>query len=93
MDEAKQDVEAVEVSPRDEDLKEDDISAPTAEEEARVIWKLDWHLMPLIFIIYMLSVLDRSNLSNAYVAGMGTSIDLSGNRYNWLGTAFYISCK
>lgn len=64
----------------------------TVEEEESVIRKLDWHLMPLIFVLYSFSVLDRSNLGNAKIAGMQDDIDLSGNRYNWLGTIFYISC-
>ncbi|KAK5239039.1 hypothetical protein LTR40_014941, partial [Exophiala xenobiotica] len=34
----------------------------TKAEEDAVIRKLDWHLMPLIFVLYSLSVLDRSNL-------------------------------
>ena len=67
------------------------VSPPTEEEERRVISKLDWHLMPIIFIIYMLSVLDRSNLGNAYLAGLAQDVDLSGYNYNWLGTAFYIA--
>ena len=33
---------------------------PTPEEEAAVIRKLDWRLIPLVFFLYMLSVLDRS---------------------------------
>lgn len=37
----------------------------TQEEANRVIRKLDWHLMPLIFVLYSLSVLDRANLGNA----------------------------
>jgi len=65
----------------------------TKEEEDAVIRKLDWHLMPLIFVLYSLSVLDRSNLGNARISGMEKDIDLTGNRYDWLGTAFYISCK
>ena len=65
----------------------------TRKEEDVVIRKLDWHLMPLIFVLYSLSVLDRSNLGNARISGMEDDIDLSGNRYDWLGTAFYISCK
>jgi hypothetical protein len=65
----------------------------TKEEEESVIRKLDWHLMPLIFILYSFSVLDRSNLGNAKVAGMQDDIDIGGNRYAWLGTIFYISCK
>ncbi|KAK7888350.1 hypothetical protein LTR67_008696 [Exophiala xenobiotica] len=63
----------------------------TKAEEDAVIRKLDWHLMPLIFVLYSLSVLDRSNLGNARISGMEDDIDLSGNRYDWLGTAFYIS--
>jgi hypothetical protein len=64
----------------------------TKEEEAAVIRKLDWHLMPLIFVLYSLSVLDRSNLGNARIAGLTKDIDLEGRRYDWLGTVFYISC-
>ncbi|KAF2094743.1 retrograde regulation protein 2 [Rhizodiscina lignyota] len=62
----------------------------TAEEEAKVIRKLDWNMIPLLFTLYTLSVLDRTNLGNARIAGMEKDIDLNGNRYNWLGTMFYI---
>lgn len=65
----------------------------TKEEEEAVIRKLDWHILPLIFALYSLSVLDRSNLGNARIAGMEDDIDLSGKKYDWLGTAFYISCE
>jgi len=61
------------------------------EEEAAVIRKLDWYLMPLIFILYSLSVLDRSNLGNARIAGLTKDINLTGRRYDWLATVFYIA--
>ena len=64
----------------------------TKAEEDAVIRKLDWHLMPLIFVLYSLSVLDRSNLGNARIAGLEDDIDIGGNRYSWLGTIFYIAC-
>ena len=64
---------------------------PSAAEEAAVIRKLDKRLLPLVFILYSLSVLDRSNLGNARLAGLEDDIDLSGNRYAWLGTIFYIA--
>lgn len=64
---------------------------PTPEEEAAVIRKLDYRLIPLVFFLYMLSVLDRSNLGNARLAGLEEDIDLTGFRYNWLGTIFYIA--
>jgi hypothetical protein len=69
------------------------LSRFTEREEEAVIRALDWHLMPLIFTLYSISVLDRSNLGNAKIAGMEDDIDLSGNRYAWLGTIFYISCQ
>lgn len=69
------------------------VSRFTKEEEEAVIKKLDWHVMPLIFVLYSLSVLDRSNLGNAKIAGMTKDINLAGNRYAWLGTIFYISCE
>ena len=85
--------------PRDskDDIKEtpdilDDFVPATAAEEAAVIRKLDWHLLPFVFLLYMLAVLDRSNLGNAKLAGMEDEINLTGLRYNWLGTIFYISC-
>lgn len=71
----------------------DDFVPPTPEEEAAVIRRLDWHLMPFVFLLYMLAVLDRSNLGNARLAGLEKSINLTGWRYNWLGTIFYIACK
>jgi len=64
-----------------------------AEEEARLIRKLDWRLLPQVFLLYSLAVLDRSNLGNARLAGMEDDINLSGNRYNLLGTIFYIACE
>lgn len=43
---------------------------PTPAEERAVIRKLDYRLIPLVFLLYMLSVLDRSNLGNARLAGL-----------------------
>lgn len=62
-----------------------DFVPPTPEEEARVIRKLDWRLLPFIFLLYMLAVLDRSNLGNARLAGLENAINLKGWNYNWLG--------
>ncbi|GJN75697.1 hypothetical protein PCL_04571 [Purpureocillium lilacinum] len=65
--------------------------ADRIKERNRIIRKLDKHLLPQIFVMYSFSVLDRSNLGNARIAGMEDEIDISGRRYDWLGTAFYIA--
>jgi hypothetical protein len=64
---------------------------PSAKEEAAVIRKLDRRLLPIVFLLYSLAVLDQSNLGSAKLAGMEDDIDLSGNRYSLLGTVFYIA--
>ncbi|UNI18038.1 hypothetical protein JDV02_004335 [Purpureocillium takamizusanense] len=65
--------------------------ADNIKERNRIIRKIDKHLLPQIFVMYSFSVLDRSNLGNARIAGMSEEIDISGRRYDWLGTAFYIA--
>lgn len=61
------------------------------DEYNKVIRKLDWNIMPMILVLYSLSVLDRSNLGNARLAGLEDDVDLGGDRYEWLGTVFYIA--
>lgn len=65
----------------------------TADEEKAVLRKLDWHILPLLFLVYTFSNLDRSNLGNARLAGLAESVNLESKRYDWLGTAFYIACE
>ncbi|RGP71255.1 hypothetical protein FLONG3_7205 [Fusarium longipes] len=64
---------------------------PTSLEEKAVLRKLDFHILPLLFLVYTFSNLDRSNLGNARLAGLSEAVNLEGKRYDWLGTAFYIS--
>ena len=62
------------------------------EIERRLKRKLDWNLIPLVFVFYLLAFLDRSNIGNAKIAGMATDLKLgAGSRYPWLLTIFYIS--
>ena len=57
----------------------DDFVPATEAEETAVIRKLDYHLLPFVFLLYMLAVLDRSNLGNARLAGLEDAIDLLYN--------------
>lgn len=86
----KADVEKVEDCSADADkraLPTRAVDVYTPGEIRAVVRQLDFRLMPLCFVLYTFSVLDRSNLGNAKLAGMASDIDLSGNRYQWLGTA------
>ncbi|KAI9835273.1 MAG: hypothetical protein M1819_002417 [Sarea resinae] len=63
----------------------------SAEDEKRVVRKMDWRIPPLVSFLYLLSFLDRSNIGNARIAGMSKDLQLHGNRYDWLLTIFYIT--
>ncbi|KAJ5627400.1 hypothetical protein N7528_004827 [Penicillium herquei] len=61
------------------------------ELERRVVRKLDLRVPTLMGFFYLLAFLDRSNIGNAKIAGMTEDLSLTGNRYAWLLTIFYIS--
>ncbi|KAF8929181.1 hypothetical protein BGZ47_001234 [Haplosporangium gracile] len=52
--------------------------------------KIDWHLIPLIAVLYLCSFLDRVNIGNAKVAGISESINLTPSEYNWALSIFFV---
>ncbi|KAL7929776.1 MFS general substrate transporter [Trichoderma chlorosporum] len=59
--------------------------------ENRLVKKLDFIIFPTFFVIYMMSFLDRINISNARIQGMVQDLDLTGNRFNIALFTYYIS--
>lgn len=53
-----------------------------AAAERRLVRKLDVIIIPTFFIIYMMSFLDRINISNARIQDMPKDLDLSGKKFN-----------
>ncbi|KAN0099567.1 MFS general substrate transporter [Hyaloscypha variabilis] len=62
----------------------------TKQEEAAIIRKVDFRLVPLLSILYLLAYIDRGNIGNAKIAGMETDLKLTGNRYNVALTTFFV---
>ncbi|KAF5346736.1 hypothetical protein D9756_010402 [Leucocoprinus leucothites] len=71
------------------DLRKDWVDH-SEKERARVLRKMDWHLLPFISLLYLLSFLDRSNVGNARIAGMLEDAGLTGLRYNVIAAVFFI---
>ncbi|KAM0813640.1 putative Major facilitator superfamily (MFS) profile domain-containing protein [Seiridium cardinale] len=74
------------------DRSDDSIQTPqwTEAEETAVRHKLDWQIVPIVTLLYLLCFLDRSNIGNARIQGMDKELDLSGFRFNWALSIFYI---
>ncbi|RWA05260.1 hypothetical protein EKO27_g9847 [Xylaria grammica] len=61
----------------------------TPAEIKKVVRKIDYHVVPLLFVIYFLQYLDKNaiNFANAY--GLKDGTNLHGQDFSWLGSIFY----
>ncbi|KAG6856454.1 hypothetical protein H0H87_004314 [Tephrocybe sp. NHM501043] len=66
--------------------------APLDPAEAlRLRRKLDFHIMPLMCILYLMTFADKITLGQSAVLGLIPDNKLNQNQFNWLGTIFYLS--
>jgi len=73
---------------------EADYDASYAQKERKLLNKLDWHLLPGVCVLYLLSFLDRSNVANARLDGLTDfapgGLYMTGNQYLTGLTVFFI---
>jgi hypothetical protein len=63
----------------------------TPEEERKLVWRIDLRVFPFLCFVFGLSLLDRTNISAAYIAGLAADLDLAvGARYNIALLVFFI---
>jgi MFS family permease len=60
------------------------------KEEARILRKIDFRLVPMLALLYLLAFIDRSNIGNARIAGMYDDLSLQGLKYNAAVTIFFV---
>jgi MFS family permease len=72
-------------------LNNDRINTFTPEEQKKIIRKVDLRLIPTLGFMYCVSLMDRTNLGVAMVAGMGTDLKLTGERYSIIVLLFFIT--
>ncbi|KAJ2993297.1 hypothetical protein NUW58_g1880 [Xylaria curta] len=61
----------------------------SAEEQTKLLRKIDWHMMPFLSIVYGLNYLDKTTLSYASVMGFKTDLNIGVSEYNWVASIFY----
>jgi sugar phosphate permease len=62
-----------------------------AGEEKKLVRKIDLFLMPTIWLMYLMSYMDRTNIGNAKIAGMNDDLGLSSSEYSMALVIFFIS--
>lgn len=60
-------------------------------DEKKILRKMDWHLIPMLALLYLLSFLDRGNIGNAKIEGLQETLNMTGAQYNWCLTAFFFT--
>ncbi|RAL61057.1 hypothetical protein DID88_010398 [Monilinia fructigena] len=66
------------------------------EEEKKLLRRIDWHLMPLLSICFLLKNIDASNVSNVRIMNTGTDqnilkeLGMSSNEFNFVSTIYYM---
>jgi len=69
---------------------------PGTTEERKLVRKIDLLLMPMLWIMYILNYVDRTNIGNAKIAGMGADLSLTDDQYAWILSIFffgYLICE
>ncbi|KAG8891626.1 hypothetical protein FRB99_003443, partial [Tulasnella sp. 403] len=61
------------------------------EEDKRILRKIDWHIIPYVSFLYLLSFLDRSNIGNAKIVGLVSDLKLKGLQYNVCAAVFFLT--
>ncbi|WBW73458.1 transmembrane transporter [Schizosaccharomyces osmophilus] len=71
-------------------IQDDEEFEYSEAEDARVRWKIDFFVLPVMCITYGVQYLDKTAVSYAAVYGMKEAAHLSGGAYSWLSTIFYL---
>jgi len=59
-----------------QDISDHDEFEFTEKERKKIMRKVDWRLVPICGVMYCISLLDRTNLSAANIAGMSKELHL-----------------
>lgn len=63
----------------------------SAEDNKRILRKIDFAILPIIMTIYCLQSLDKTALSYAAVFDLIDATHLVGDQYSWLGAIVYVA--
>ncbi|KAJ8106931.1 hypothetical protein OPT61_g9214 [Boeremia exigua] len=66
------------------------VQCPAHTTEAKLVRRIDLHVIPYLCVMYLLAFLDRVNIANANVFHLSEELKLTGNRYNIALVIFFV---
>ncbi|KAL4895996.1 major facilitator superfamily domain-containing protein [Aspergillus ambiguus] len=58
-------------------------------EARRILWKIDFMILPYLAVCYAFFYIDKTTLSYAAIFGIVEDLELHGTQYSWLSSIFY----
>ncbi|KAJ5664562.1 hypothetical protein N7507_005293 [Penicillium longicatenatum] len=70
-------------------VEAEQLTAEEVEQEgARVLRIIDWRLMPILYVTYVIQFLDKLSLNYASAYTLKADLGLEGQRYSWVAAIF-----
>ncbi|KAK5629608.1 hypothetical protein RRF57_005323 [Xylaria bambusicola] len=66
------------------------VVCPSHTTERKMMWRVDWHILPFVTILYLLAFLDRVNIANARAFNLEADLGLKKTEYNTALTIFFV---
>jgi hypothetical protein len=63
---------------------------PSPQEDRKLTTRLDFKIIPIFGLLYLICFLDRTNIANARLAGLEAALDMPSNGFNVALSIFYI---
>jgi hypothetical protein len=67
-----------------------DITVRSRAAERKLLMKLDLHIIPILFVLFLLAFIDRINIGNARIQGLEKDLGMVGNDFNIALFVFFI---
>lgn len=92
------DTEALEPhrDPDDETYRQDFLSGFTADDDRRIMRKVDLRFLPLMGFMYLVKQVDYTNAASIKVLQVGqpsnvlTELGMTADQYNWIQTVYFV---
>ncbi|PYH29651.1 MFS general substrate transporter [Aspergillus neoniger CBS 115656] len=76
---------------KEEKLATIDYGLGDLHDDSALLCRIDWRILPIMFLTYFLQFLDKVALNYANVMGMQDDLGMKGNDFSWLATGFFIA--
>jgi hypothetical protein len=86
-----------EVPQTEEETRRRNRTLLSAEEEKALLRRIDWRIMTICSILFLLKNIDSDNISNARIMNKGTDrnimteLNMTSDQYNLLNVLYYVS--